>query len=94
MSDGNQKSKHVHSNIYQLRTPTRPSDSPASRPSKVSQVIQTGKLNSSFVNPKSIIPKSQAQAVDGLKQNLKTLNDLQARLRFMLTELEDLIQGS
>jgi hypothetical protein len=33
-------------------------------------------------------------AVDGLKQNLKVLNDLQARLRFMLTELEDLVQKS
>ena len=31
-------------------------------------------------------------ALDGLKQNLNTLNDLQARLRFMLTELEALIQ--
>ena len=31
-------------------------------------------------------------ALDGLKQNLKTLNDLQARLRFMLTELEVLVQ--
>lgn len=30
--------------------------------------------------------------VEGLKQNLKSLNDLQARLRFMLKELEDLIQ--
>jgi hypothetical protein len=33
-------------------------------------------------------------ALDGLKQNLKVLNDLQARLRFMLTELEDLVQKS
>jgi hypothetical protein len=33
-------------------------------------------------------------AVDGLKSNLKTLNDLQARLRFMLVELEDLVQKS
>lgn len=33
-------------------------------------------------------------ALDGLKQNLKALNDLQARLRFMLTELEDIVQKS
>ena len=30
--------------------------------------------------------------VESLKQNLKDLNDLQARLRFMLKELEDLIK--
>jgi hypothetical protein len=37
--------------------------------------------------------ESQARsAVAGLKANLKTLNDLQARLRFMLTELEDLVE--
>jgi len=31
-------------------------------------------------------------ALDGLKKNLQALNDLQARLRFMMTELEDLVQ--
>jgi hypothetical protein len=31
-------------------------------------------------------------AVQSLKQNLESLNDLQARLRFMLKELEDLIK--
>ena len=30
-------------------------------------------------------------ALEGLKQNLKTLNDLHSRLRFMLKELEDLV---
>lgn len=33
-------------------------------------------------------------AVQSLKQNLESLNDLQARLRFMLKELEDLIKDS
>jgi hypothetical protein len=42
----------------------------------------------------SVIPSSQEQnrALESLKQNLKTLNDLQARLRFMLEELEDLVK--
>jgi hypothetical protein len=31
-------------------------------------------------------------AVNGLKDNLKALNDLHSRLKFMLTELEDLIK--
>lgn len=35
---------------------------------------------------------SQAQALDSLKQNLQALNDLHARLRFMLKELEDLVK--
>ncbi len=33
-------------------------------------------------------------ALNGLKQNLQSLNDLQARLRFMLTELEEIVQKS
>jgi hypothetical protein len=36
--------------------------------------------------------KAAPQAVASLKENLQSLNDLQARLRFMLTELEDLIK--
>jgi hypothetical protein len=36
--------------------------------------------------------QSQSLALEGLKQNLKTLNDLHSRLRFMLEELEDLIK--
>ncbi|MCM2278273.1 MAG: hypothetical protein NDJ89_09375 [Oligoflexia bacterium] len=32
------------------------------------------------------------EAVESLKENLKTLNDLHARLRFMLQELEELVK--
>ncbi len=35
--------------------------------------------------------KTQLSAVSGLKKNLKDLTQIQSRLRFMLTELEDLI---
>lgn len=34
----------------------------------------------------------QKSALDGLKNNLKTLNQLHSRLRFMLQELEDLVK--
>lgn len=34
----------------------------------------------------------QSEAVESLKKNLKSLNDLHSRLRFMLQELEDLVK--
>ncbi|MBC7690511.1 MAG: hypothetical protein H7222_01970 [Methylotenera sp.] len=34
----------------------------------------------------------KSQALESLKQNLKNLNDLHARLRFMLKELEELVK--
>jgi hypothetical protein len=37
-------------------------------------------------------PKEQKGPIEGLKDNLKALNELQARLRFMLEELEQLIK--
>jgi len=40
--------------------------------------------------PAILPPKNPA--IDSLKQNLKTLNDLHSRLRFMLQELEDLVR--
>lgn len=36
--------------------------------------------------------KVQENALESLKQNLKSLNDLHSRLRFMLQELEELVQ--
>ena len=38
------------------------------------------------------IPLPKNEALEGLKENLKSLNDLHARLRFMLKELEELTQ--
>lgn len=38
------------------------------------------------------LPPARSEAVESLKQNLKTLNDLHSRLRFMLQELEDLVK--
>jgi hypothetical protein len=42
----------------------------------------------------AVLPNSQIQnlALESLKQNLKDLNDLHQRLRFMLQELEELIK--
>ena len=36
--------------------------------------------------------QAQAEALNSLKSNLKNLNDLHSRLRFMLQELEDLVK--
>lgn len=33
------------------------------------------------------------EAIEGLKENLKTLNDLHSKLRFMLVELEELLKS-
>jgi hypothetical protein len=44
----------------------------------------------SLPRPATAVPRHAA--LDGLKENLKTLNDLHSRLRFMLQELEDLIK--
>jgi hypothetical protein len=35
---------------------------------------------------------AQSAAIQSLKENLKTLNDLHARLKFMLEELQDLVK--
>jgi hypothetical protein len=44
---------------------------------------------------KNILPSSnqvQSNAISSLKENLKALHDLHSRLKFMLTELEDLVK--
>ena len=47
------------------------------------------------VTPADIAPQAKAQVVgnpfDDLKSNLQKLQDLHSKLRFMLTELEDLV---
>jgi len=40
---------------------------------------------------RDLVGNSPQAALEGLKQNIKTLNDLHARLRFMLRELEDFV---
>ena len=39
-------------------------------------------------------PEYANRALDSLKENLKSLNDLHSRLRFMLKELEDLVENN
>lgn len=41
--------------------------------------------------PNGMMP-AQSAAIQSLKDNLKTLNDLHARLKFMLEELQDLVK--
>jgi hypothetical protein len=65
---------------------------------KISSYSPTELIGKRFARPASlppVAPKSAvvpSQAVSSLKDNLKALNDLHSRLRFMLTELEDLVK--
>lgn len=56
--------------------------------------IELARNKESLLNPapKTVTPsRSQAnEALEGLKENLRSLNELHSRLKFMLTELEDL----
>ncbi len=49
-------------------------------------------LKAVYAAKPSVLLQSQNQALTSLKDNLKSLNDLHARLRFMLKELEDLVK--
>ncbi len=44
--------------------------------------------------PDALLSVGTNPALDSLKTNLKTLNDLHSRLRFLLKELEDLVEES
>lgn len=50
--------------------------------------IESNQLNDAALHP------ARAQAIDGLRDNLKTLQGLHERLRFMLKELEELTKKS
>jgi hypothetical protein len=64
---------------------------------KISSYNPTELVGKRFARPASLPPIAKKmelpqQAVSSLKDNLKALNDLHSRLRFMLTELEDLVK--
>lgn len=68
----------------------------AIHPRRVVQAYQAPHfLNRHVVRkPEALSPLAQKSnpAVESLKQNLKSLNELHSRLRFMLEELEDLVK--
>jgi hypothetical protein len=73
----------------------RPAAAPVAAPvtPRVSAYTPAELLGRRVSRPQTVpAGKANAQAVEGLKDNLKSLNDLQARLRFMLKELEELIK--
>ena len=105
--DKNQKFTFVYSNLYQIHQKGKvESEKPVavSRPAH-GQVLKTGDLHSStgprveaYV-PTGLLPKrapartgTRNEAIESLKENLKSLNDLHSRLRFMLQELEELVR--
>ena len=56
------------------------------------RIVQRSETALVEVEKSTALPASDA-AIQSLRQNLKTLNDLHARLRFMLQELEELVKG-
>jgi hypothetical protein len=65
---------------------------------KISSYNPTELVGKRLARPASLSPVAAKkmelpqQAVSSLKDNLKALNDLHSRLRFMLTELEELVK--
>ncbi len=51
------------------------------------------RLNRPAVLGKAVPALKAAPAIESLKQNLKSLNELHERLRFMLAEIEELTKG-
>lgn len=65
---------------------------------KVSSYSPTEFIGKRVARPASLpkkasVPAAPKEAISSLKDNLKALNDLHARLRFMLQELEDLVKN-
>jgi len=85
-----QKTLATSSNVLKaddLNSPEKPG-------SKVSNYSPTEFIGKRIVARPAVIAKTGAprEAISSLKDNLKSLNDLHSRLRFMLQELEDLVK--
>jgi hypothetical protein len=64
-----------------------------STPVQVGEYIPTQMMGKRVTRPGNLPPVTRPSlALDSLKANFNALNDLQARLRFMLKELEDLVK--
>jgi hypothetical protein len=85
-----QKPLATSSNIIKaddLHNPEKPA-------AKISNYNPTEFIGKRVVARPAVISKAGAprEAISSLKDNLKSLNDLHSRLRFMLQELEDLVK--
>ena len=80
----------VNRNVLKTEDLRKAAVSPATQP-KVSNYVPTEFIGRRLPKPEAIAEHSNS-AVDSLKKNLEQLNDLHARLRFMLKELEDLVK--
>jgi hypothetical protein len=101
--DQNQKFKFIYANLYQIYRNERPQHStpPVERSSGTvfGQIIKSADARAfQSYSPMEILKKPETPqvkisadtAVQGLRENLNKLNDLHARLRFMLKEIEEL----
>ena len=98
--DKSQRIAFVYSNLYRIykegNARTLEVQSEGVRPG-LSTVLHVQKNESKAAGGLRELPSDpqttsvQNEAIVGLKNNLKQLNDLQSRLRFMLKELEEVI---
>lgn len=87
----NKKLKEGHPGVAQAEAAAQPF--PVSRKLRSGQVLRAANLHqkpSSSVT--SVNSSYYNDAIESLKDNLKSLNDLHARLRFMLEEIEELVK--
>lgn len=79
-----------------LRAKAAAQAEPAPRPAVIQEYRPAEFIGKRVARPAVIPPRpqqiQQREAIDSLKQNLKSLNDLHSRLRFMLLEIEDLVK--
>lgn len=96
--DKSQKFTFVYSNLYSiykkgLKTENSVSVSaPPPAPAPVIRSYTPAELIGKRVPRPAVIRTDAESPIQSLKQNLQQLNELQARLRFMLKELEELIK--
>ena len=95
--DKTQKFTFVYNNLYSIYKNTQDQNAVADRPGLTTgQVIKADDLKARSVEefkPVQFLHRPVArknEALESLKQNLQTLNNLHARLKFMLKEIEDL----
>ena len=104
--DKSQKAAFVYTNIYEIYKKAQAAEvAPLTSDSRVIRADQIADLNISKFNPpklarpESALQQAQNAALpaganpfDDLKANINRLRDLHSRLRFMLKELEDLVE--
>ncbi|MEW6055975.1 MAG: hypothetical protein AB1540_05110 [Bdellovibrionota bacterium] len=105
--DRSQNVGFVYTNIYELYKKSKEEAAPLTSNSRVLRAEELGNIKITKFQPRSLSQNQSAAPVsdsnseqpkganpfDDLKSNLNRLQDLHAKLRFMLKELEDLVNS-